>query len=155
MKKIISLICHRHKMRHLDLRYFLLMIFFSCAIIFLYVKQSHSLDERFFYPGRMQHGWSQEERQEVCSCLVKREKEGSDQGRWVSAGRWGQDAVHTEGEGLGPFKLHTAGLLGPLSCALVTTHVYLKSTAFLRLTFGNQALFRWFIHNGLICFVIA
>ena len=32
------------------------------------------------------------------------------------------------------------GLLGPVSCTLISTYVYMKSTAFHCLTFGNQAL---------------
>ena len=49
MKKIISRICHLHEMRHLDPRYFfLMMIFFFPAPLFFYMLSSPTVWMRGF-----------------------------------------------------------------------------------------------------------
>lgn len=97
-----------HKMRHLDLQIFLTDDFFLCH--YFYMLQSQLDGEVFSLLEECNMaGVKKKDRKFVL--FAAREKEGSDQGRWVSAGRWGWDAVHTEVRS-GAFKAAHSRALG-------------------------------------------
>lgn len=59
----------------------------------------------------------------------------------------------TQRWGSGAFKAPHSRALRAIAMYTITTYDYMTSTAFHSCTFGNQALFNWFIYNGLTCIV--
>ena len=59
----------------------------------------------------------------------------------------------TQRWGSGAFKAPHSRALRAIAMYTITTYDYMTSTAFYSCTFGNQALFNWFIYNGLTCTV--